>query len=242
MNLDRIDQKMRGILRVYCEKFIELHRENLKGLFIYGSAASGEFIPGKSNINILSVFERIAQSDLKKTFELVRWGRKRRIVAPLMLTIDYIKRSTDVFPLEFLEMKENHILLYGEDVIKDLKIDPKNIRLEIEQQIKGGLIRLRQAYLEVGHRGREIQALLLDSLKSLIPSFRGLLRIKNREVSFERKKVVKDLSREFGLNEKAFTDVLSIIKGRHLEDAEKDFLEYVEELEKLGIEVDRLFE
>ena len=241
MNLDRLDEKVREIVRPYCEKFIELHGYNLKGLAIYGSATSDEFIPGKSNINIFAAFERIDPPDLKKSLNLVASGRKKGITAPLMLTLKHIRRSTDAFPIEFLEIKENYILLYGEDVLKDLEIRFGNIRLQCEQKIKGGLIRLYQSYLEVGRKIRELKALLVDSIKSLMPAFRSLLRLKGKEPPVRKRDIAKALCKEFGLQEKVFTDVLDIREARiSNKDIERIFNEYIKEIEKLGIETDRM--
>jgi hypothetical protein len=239
-NLDRLHGKVREMVQDFCENFIELHANNLRGLFIYGSAAGNGFLHGKSNINMLAALEHVDPVDLKKSLKLIKWGRKKGIAAPLMLTIEHIGRSADVFPLEFLEMKENYVLLYGEDILKDLKIDSKNIRLQCEQQIKGGLVRLYQSYLEVGYSNREIKRLLAESIKSFMPAFRGLLKLKNRNAAAEKNIVTEDLSREFNLNKRVFADILNVREEKYRGDTEILFGEYIEEIEKLGIEVDRM--
>ena len=119
------------------------------------------------------VLRELTFYDLKKSLKIVSRGIEQRITAPLFLSRRHIETSADVFPVEFMEIKENNILLYGEDIWSDLKIDNRNIRLQCEEQIKGKLIRLRQAYLEIGLKKKGIEALLKESLYALMPIFRN---------------------------------------------------------------------
>ena len=63
LNLDKLDPRAQRIVAPYCQKIWEIHGENLKALFIYGSATGKDFIPGKSNINLLAIFQKIDLSD-----------------------------------------------------------------------------------------------------------------------------------------------------------------------------------
>ena len=58
------------------------------------------------------------------------------MINPVFFTEDYIIRSTDVFPIEFLDMKENHVTLYGKDLFEAIAVDTKNLRFQCEQEIK----------------------------------------------------------------------------------------------------------
>ena len=240
INIERLNEGIRKPIQDYCMRFIQIHGENLKSIYVYGSAASSEFIKGRSNVNMLMVFERIDPQDLQRSLKTVSAGRKKGIVAPLMLTEEHIKRSTDVFPIEFLEIKENNIFLYGHDILKDVNIGRDNIRLQCEQQIKGGLVRLYQSYLEVGENAGQLHRLLVDSLKSMLPGFRSLMRIKEIKVSPDRRNTIKEVSREFSLKQEIFDSILDIIEGKSHKDVHGIFGAYIEEIEKLGIEVDRL--
>ncbi len=241
INLDKLSDEVRKIIEPYCDRMIEIHEENLKSISLYGSAAGDDFVAGKSNINVLAVMERIDPPDLKKSLKLVESGRKKGIVAPLLITMEHIRTSTDTFPVEFLEMKENYRLVYGKDVLKDLSISPKNIRLQCEQQIKGGLIRLYQVYLEIGMKEKRIKELMINSLGSLIPVFRNILRLKGMEVSVRKLEIVNAVSEAFSLNRELLQNILKMKKGIKVDESiEAMFGDYLEEIEKLGIEVDRM--
>ena len=165
----------------YFEAMSEIHGDNLISVFIYGSAAGENYVPKISDINSVFVFKNLNPSILKTSLKAVSKGISKKIAAPLFMTKDYISSSLDVFPIEFLDMKENHILLYGEDVLSGLQINGEHIRLFCEQQLKGKLIRIRQAYLEVGLKKKGLEALLKESLNSLIPVFRNLIRLKEQQ-------------------------------------------------------------
>jgi len=231
------------IIEPYCREMLKLHGDNLDSIIVYGSATGRDYLPRRSNINLLLVFKRLELSDLKKSLKLVAKGRKKRIIAPLFLTDKHMETSSDTFPIEFLEMKENHVLIYGKDVLEGLEISWNNIRLQCEQQLKGKLIRLRQAYLEIGLRKKGVESLLIESFTSLIPTFRNMLRLKKKEVPGEKEKVVKELSSQFKVDEEVFLSILRDKQGDEKIGGMKaeDFLgRYLEEIRKLAIAVDEL--
>ena len=67
----------------------------------------------------------------------------------MFLTRDYVLNSLDVFPIEFSEIKDQYKVIFGDDIFKDVEIPSKDVRLLCEQQVKGKLLHLRQAYVEV---------------------------------------------------------------------------------------------
>ena len=135
-NLDRLSKDVRNLIVPYLENMLKLHKENIVSVLIYGSAVGEDFNPRSSDINMLIVFDSLEFSDLRKSLKLISTGMRKRITAPLFLTRKHIETSTDTFPVEFLEMKESHILVYGEDVLGNLDINRGNIRLQCEQQLK----------------------------------------------------------------------------------------------------------
>lgn len=240
VNLEKLNSHVRKVLVPFSQAMIALHGDNLKSISLYGSAVGEDFIPKKSNVNLLLVMERIDPPDLKKSLKLINQGRKKGII-PLLLTVEHMKSSTDTFPIEFLEMKENYILIYGKDILDELEVNSRNVRLQCEQQLKGGLIRLYQVYLEIGMREKRIRALLINSLTSFIPIFRSLLRLKGKALPVKKRDIISDLEKEFTVNGALFLKVLQMKEGKKVEDnLEKLFGDYLEEVEKLCIICDRM--
>lgn len=243
INLEGLPGPVQAILKGYLARLQKLLGENLKSVLIFGSGIGQEFIPGRSNINLLLICDRVDLEVLKGGLKLIAEGRKKGVVAPLFLTRTHMETSTDVFPIEFMEFRDFHRVLYGEDPFEDLSINPEHLRLECEEQLKGKLIRLRQAYLEVGSSLKQLTSLLSDSLTSLIPVFRGLLRLKGLPAPAEKGRVIDHLSQEFGVDKEVFHQILRVKTGQErprLPELEAVFDQYLTELQRLAIAVDQL--
>ncbi len=227
----------------YLEEMRGIHGDNLISVFLYGSAAGKDYIPKKSDINSVLVFKELDFEALKSSLKVISKGISKKIAAPLYMTKEYINSSLDVFPIEFLDMKENHVLLYGEDILSGLEIKGEHIRLFCEQQIKGKLIRIRQAYLEVGLKNKGMEALLKESLNALIPIFRNLIRLKQEQPPIGKEEIIRQVCLIFELDENVF---IPIYKDSANDEkiAGQDvvvFLEkYLEQIKKLSGMVDKL--
>ena len=65
---------------------------------------------------------------------------KAKIAAPLIMTQDYIQNSLDSFPLEFLEIQQHHLCLFGQDSFAELSFYQPHLRLQCERELKSMLI------------------------------------------------------------------------------------------------------
>lgn len=248
MEKDRIINKKKLYIGVqkkiipYFKIMSDIHGDNLISVFIYGSAAGENYIPKVSDINSVFVFKDLRFSTFKISLKVVSKGIFNKIAAPLFLTKDYINSSLDVFPIEFLDMKENHVLIYGEDILSGLEVKDEHIRLFCEQQIKGKLLRIRQAYLEVGLKKKGLEALLRESLNSLIPIFRNLIRLKGKQPPVNKVEIIRRLCQVFGLDENVFLAVYNdTTNDEKIANQEVVvFLErYLSQIEKLASMVDK---
>ena len=241
--LNKFSDDVKNKILPYFEELLAIDQDNVTAIVIYGSACGVNYLPKISDINSLIIFRRFEFSQLQKSLKVIARGIPKKIAAPLVLTREDIQSSADIFPIEFLEMKENHVLIYGEDVLSALDIPQKYLRLFCEQQIKGKLIRIRQAYLEVGLNHQGMEALLKDSLTALIPVFRTLLRLKGKVPSATKFKILEELCYEFQLDQDVFKTIYrSTTKEERIVRDKIDFFvgEYLKELGKLSDAVDRI--
>ena len=124
-----------------------LFGDDLVSVFLYGSAAGEDFIPGVSDYNLGVVLRSVRPEHLRRAaLKVPRW-RRRRIGAPLFLDPAFIRQSLDVFPIEFTEMTEAHRVLYGPDPFAGLTVGLRNLRHQCEFEVRGKLLALRTAYL-----------------------------------------------------------------------------------------------
>lgn len=242
-NIDRLPESVARKLRPYLKEISENLGGNLITAAVYGSVLTDDFSEKSSDINLLLVCENIDLTVLKKSLKLVNKGIKNRISAPLFLTRNYIRTSSDVFPIEFLEIRDSHLVVYGEDILSGITVNLDNLRLQCEEQIKGKLVRIRQAYLEVGLKKKGVEALLKRSLSSLFPVFKNMIRLKG-ETPPERKEVIlTQLAGGFNLDLDVFLTVWHDKRDDERiggEKAEVYLNRYLKQLEILAEAVDKL--
>ncbi len=237
LKLDGLRPELKVIIHPYLIKLLDIHKENIVSVVLYGSATGKYFMSKKSDINLASVFRNLEFQQLKDSLKLIDYGISKRITAPLLLSLSHIESSKDTFPVEFIEIKENNILLYGKDVFSGLKIDEANIKLFCKREIEGKLIRLRQAYLEIGLKRKGVEALMKESMYSLLPVFRALLRSKVQNPPIDKEQILIEFCNHYGLAKDVFIAILrdrmndEKIKG---EDTEVFFEKYLREIEKLS--------
>ena len=95
---------------------------NLLSVILYGSAATEEFHPGHSDLNVLCIMQSLGRDDLSKLHAASAWWVKKGHPAPLFFTLDELHHSADIFAIELLDMKAAHRVLHGEDVIASLHV------------------------------------------------------------------------------------------------------------------------
>ena len=77
-----------------------------------------------------------------------------------------VHNSADCFPIEFRDMKDHRKVLYGVDVIADVKIDAKYYRAQIEHELRAKLFRLRQQGARVLSDPAPLLKLCVDSVST----------------------------------------------------------------------------
>src|SRR5207244_31537 len=82
----------------------------------------------------------------------LEWWRKKKYHPPLVLTPQELKDTADVFSIEFVDMKQRHRVLYGEDVLRNLDVPVHLHRSQLEYELREKLFLLRQHILVAGTR------------------------------------------------------------------------------------------
>src|SRR5215471_10135603 len=111
---------MDKVLTQLVDKLKKAFGNRLVSVVLYGSAASGDHHPKFSDFNILCVLSGITPRELADSEEIFRWWREQGSPSPLLLTEEEVSTSTDCFAIEFLDIKQQHQLLHGKDVVSAL--------------------------------------------------------------------------------------------------------------------------
>ena len=236
----KINDKLKNKLKEFLQELKNIYGEELISAALYGSAASGEFIEKHSNLNMLIVLRNASLENLKKSSNAVN---KYPMIRPLFLTEGYIAGSTDVFPIEFLDMRENYILLYGKDVLKDVAVDTRNLRFQCEQELKAKLINLKHLYLVNNKDNGALRNLLLKSFTSILHIMRNILRLKSKTPAYKKDTLLKELAADFNIDISCWQKIL-LAKNRQMKLKEKEieqlFIGFINDLERVTEAVDKL--
>lgn len=147
---------------------------NLLSAVIHGLAATPRYVPGKSDINVILVVKDDSVQAMAPLNGLEKKWASRKIIFSFFFTPSYIQASLDAYPMEFMEMKRDHLLLYGTDYFKELVIDPGLLRLQCERELKGKLLHLKREYIRWSHRKKALKELLDVSFSQFLIVFRNI--------------------------------------------------------------------
>ena len=230
------------ILDEYKKDVIELYGEKLVSIYLYGSAATPSFIPGVSDLNFLIILDEVNINDLKLYHRIHAKWVKKKVAPPIIATPDYLYRSTDVFPLEFSEIMENHILVFGKDLVNSIDIQAGNLRLQVESELKGKLLKFRQGIIFLSNDTTEFKRFFVRTVTSFVPVFRGVLRLFNVKPPYDFLELAKKLEEQTGFSSSILEKAWEIKKGAPIshDDLNNVTYQFHEELEKLIDLVDRL--
>jgi len=241
--MSKIPKDPKEIFPGIVDDYKGLFGEDLVSVILYGSAASNDYIPGKSDINFMIVLSEDGIDSIDKAFEVIGKWKKRNVATPLFLTETYVKTSLDVFPIEYLNFRNNHELVYGKDILKDLSFDQEFLRLQCEREVKGKLLVLREAFLETRGKGKYLQQLTTQSLGAFVAIFNALLHLKGNELPRHKRDVIKEVCLAFDMDATLFEKLLDIKEKRlKLSDSEMAdlFKSYLRQVQKLWKIVDTL--
>lgn len=184
--------------------------DNLRSIVLYGSAATGEFHPDFSNVNLLCVLHETSFATLSAIASVVKWWTDKKHRPPLVLTGDELNRSTDVFSIELLDMQQRHRVLFGADLLTGLKIPMHFHRAQLEYELREKTILLRQQILELSDRKRALWELLLRSLPAFATLFRHTLIALGVAAPTTKREAIQALSTHIQFDSSPFLQLLDI--------------------------------
>ncbi|MGB0745311.1 MAG: hypothetical protein ACPGSB_12370, partial [Opitutales bacterium] len=184
--------------------------EKLQAVLLYGSSAAGDYIEGRSDYNVLLLASDWSVGTLDAIHEATGKWQKAGNPAPLCFTPQRLKDAADVFPLEMLDILESHRVLHGEDLLSGIKVDPRNLRHQVEFELRSKLLKLRQAYLQMRKPEKALPELMGQSISSIQAVFRGALRLFSEEIPQDKSAACTALEKELGLKLDTLTTIRQI--------------------------------
>jgi predicted nucleotidyltransferase len=218
----------------YVADYKNVFDDNLASVIMYGSAASHEYRPGDSDINTLIVLNDFGIAELGKSLPVAKKWLSKKVTVPFYMTGAYIASSLDTYPIEFIDMRSNYKVLYGEDVLAQLDIKKEHVRLQCERELKGIALHLRREYVRTNGSKKVLAGLLTASVKTLLPVFKALLVLNDRPIPKLKSDIVMAVEELYNLGISVFTRLFipkaALGAGHSLEDLVSQFAKAIDTL------------
>jgi hypothetical protein len=198
--------------------------EELKGLLgtrlvsvvLYGSGAGGDHAGKNSDINLLVVTHRLQTKELLGLSKAVLPWTKQGNPAPLLLTQEHLKDFVDVFPVEMLDIQHNHLVLLGPDPVEGLGVSHDHLRVELEHELQGKLLRLKTRSTLTEARPGLMEKLMVESLSTFLVLFKGALRLYGVQPPVNKMEALRKLKEHVAFDAEAFEVVDRLKRGEKI--------------------------
>src|SRR5271163_616994 len=218
---------------------------NLLAVILYGSAAAGDHIADLSDVNLLCVLGETSFGAIEALAPAIEWWGKQKHRVPLLLSLDEMRRSSDVFSIEFLDMRRHYRVLWGEDVLKTLEIPMRLHRAQVEYELGEKTIVLRQGLLAASGHDEAKWDLLLRSLPAFGTLFRHALIALGDAGTGSKREAAAALAGKLGIDTAVFGQLIDIRerqKDRKTANVDEIFARYLKLVEQVTAAVDKMLD
>lgn len=174
--------------------------QDLVALVLHGSAVSDEFHPQFSDVNILGVVRQLSVGTMHALWPALSWWTGLKYAVPLFFTADELRSVVDVFPIEMVDIKLRHRLLYGNDVFDQLEVSMELHRVQLEHEIRTKLVFLRQHYMQFSPDAAKIRHLMVDSVSNFLALFRHTLIAMGEQPPLQKAQVAQQMAEKLGFD------------------------------------------
>ena len=220
------------------------HGDNLASVVLYGSAAAGDHIELRSDYNLLIALNRITPEDLRQAQAPMREWQRLGHPLPVYFTVEELADAADVFPIEFHQMANARIVLYGHDPFEFVQLSDTHLRHQTEYELRSKLIQLRRLYIPASVSIEKLCDLMSDSLSSFAALFRAVMLLHGQEAPVAKPDCVRATASLLKLDSGPFERIFQFRAGADFPSSEKEandlFGRYMFQIEQVVEAVDEL--
>jgi hypothetical protein len=166
----------------------------LVALLLYGSAAreqeagSGE----PRTMNTLVIVDRVDADLFARLGPSVREWISAKHPPPLIFAESEWRNSADVFAIEYEDIREAHRVLAGRDPWTGISVRREDVRRQVEHELMGKLVHLRQAYVADWNRPERLTDVIRGTRAGFLTMLRAVLRLAARRPPTESAALLRD--------------------------------------------------
>jgi len=182
---------------------------SLRSVVLYGSAAAGgaEHVAKRSDFNVLIIVDDVPLGRLRELSAVTRAWRDAGNHPPMTFTEREWRSCSDIFAMEYADILERNKVLYGDPPFEGISVAHDDLRLQLEREAMGVLLRLRGAVLLAGNDSSEQIKLMSASLSTLMVVFRGILRLAGRRPPHGYAEIAREVAALSGIDAAPFESV-----------------------------------
>jgi predicted nucleotidyltransferase len=214
--------------------------ENLVSIVLYGSAARDDFHEEFSDVNVLVVLQHLEPSSFAAISSVLRWwSHEEKLRPPMIMTVEELRESADVFAIELLDIQRSHKTLFGEDMVTAIAVPMNLHRIEVEHELRTTLLRLRHHLLLSPDNQDELRAVLAKSITSVLTLFRHALIALGQNPPQAKPQLLENAAQVFGFEAQPLQSVLALRnQGPHSENAHELYHAYMSAIQRVAHELD----
>jgi hypothetical protein len=176
----------------------------LQAVVLYGSSARDAHDPRKPRHNVLVVVARLTVDTLAREAAVAQAWMDAGHPPLLTMTAGEWAGSADIFPIEYADLLDSHRVLHGTLRLDGVRVEKRDLRLQLEHEAMGKLLRLRRGILAAGDDSRRRLALLEESIGAFLVLFRALLRLHGDAVPRDDAAVIVSAAARAGFEAEPF--------------------------------------
>jgi hypothetical protein len=228
------------IVEAFVADYQGVFGENLISVIMYGSAVTHEFKPGVSDINMAIILADTSMAHIGRcTLIQSKWSRCA-VATPFFISKEFIVSSKDTYPVEFLDMKSNYRILYGDDLLAGIEINREHLRMQCERELKGVALHLRRAFVESQGRPKVIASVLEISIRRLLPVFKALLVLAGKNIPGTKSDIIASIEDQHNLGISVLSDIFHAGEKKLKYRSSEMYADYVKVVDLLVSKVDLL--
>src|SRR5580658_4253674 len=213
--------------------------DNLLSVVLFGSAAREDFHEEFSDVNLLIVLQDLGPSLFAPISTVLQWwSHEEKLRPPMIMTLDELRESADVFAIELLDIKESHKTLFGQDVAAAIEVPMNLHRIEVEHELRTTLLRLRH-HLLLSSNQDELRAVLAKSITSVLTLFRHALIALGEKPPHARPQLLERAAVVFGFEVAPLQSILELRNDNRRPENLKDLYHaYMSAIQRVAHELD----
>jgi len=207
---------------------------------LYGSAARSDFVPGRSDINLMLILDDVSPRTLGALGGAFGAWRKSGDEPPLVIGRSEWARATDVFPIEITDMRCGYEVPRGPDPVAGLTVAPADLRHALEREFRGKLLRLRQGYVAAAGDPRALGTVAGQSAGTVMVLLRALLVLLGRPVPREPLELGAAAAAAMGMDGEPLLNVIRHRPERGWRSSPSQFEGYMDSVARAAVFLDQL--